>query len=155
VTPQPVIRLELYRLSDWERTGTGSLVPRSSLAPILRFAELESYVQVDPDDGQAGLAALLQLGVAREEQPHYLKVLARPETDVTQIVDFGLGVLGARIGRGGSCPDNGVLSPVRTYESPIDRRLEEAGFVGLDTVTLFMKEAVVRVAEPALVPAVR
>jgi hypothetical protein len=155
VTPLPVIRLELYRLPDWERTGAGSLVPRSSLAPILRFAELESYVQVDPDDGQAGLAALLQLGVAREEQPHYLKVLARPETDVTQIVDFGLGVLGARIGRGGSCPDNGVLSPVRTYESPIDRRLEEAGFVGLDTVTLFMKEAVVRVAEPALVPAVR
>ncbi len=155
VTPQPVIRLELYRLSDWERTGTGSLVPRSSLAPILRFAEMESYAQVDPNDGQAGLAALLQLGVAREEQPHYLKVLARPETDVTQIVDFGLGVLGARIGRGGSCPDNGVLSPVRTYESPIDRRLEEAGFVDLDTVTLFMKEAVVRVAEPALVPAVR
>jgi hypothetical protein len=103
----------------------------------------------------AGLAALLQLGVAREEQPHYLKILARPETDVSNLVNFGLGLLAARIGRGGSCPDNGVLAPVRTYESPIDRRLEEAGFVALDTVTLLMKEAVVRVAEPALVPAVR
>ena len=130
-------------------------MPRSSLAPILRFAEMESYVQMAPDDGPAGLQALLQLGVAREEQPHYLKLLAKPGTDVAPIVSFGLGLLGARIGRGGSCPDNGVLAPVRTYESPIDRRLEEVGFVGLDTVTLLMKEAVVRVAEPALVPAVR
>lgn len=155
VTPQPVVRLESYRLPDWERPGASSLVPRSSLAPILRFAEMESYVQVAPEGGQAGLAALLQLGVASEEQPHYLKILAHPETDVAPLVDFGLGLLAARIGRGGSCPDNGVLAPVRTYESPIDRRLEEAGFAALDTVTLLMKEAVVRVAEPALVPAVR
>jgi hypothetical protein len=155
VTPQPVLRLESYRLSDWERQGASSLVPRSSLAPILRFAEIESYVQMASEGSGAGLAALLQLGVAREEQPHYLKILARPETDVSNLVNFGLGLLAARIGRGGSCPDNGVLAPVRTYESPIDRRLEEAGFVALDTVTLLMKEAVVRVAEPALVPAVR
>ena len=156
VTPQPVLRLESYRLSDWERQGSSSRVPRSSLAPILRFAEMESYVQMAADGGPGGaIAALLQLGVAREEQPHYLKILARPDTDVSQIVGFGLGLLGARVGRGGSCPDNGVLAPVRTYESPIDRRLEEAGFVGLDTVTLLMKEAAIRVAEPALVPAVR
>ena len=155
VTPQPVARLESYRLSDWEREGANARVPRSSLAPILRFAEMESYVQLAPDEGVTGVQGLLQLGVAREEQPHYLKIMARPETDVTQLVDFGLGLLAARIGRGGSCPDNGVLAPVRTYESPIDRRLEEAGFASLETVTLLMKEAVVRVAEPALVPAVR
>jgi len=155
VTPQPVARLESYRLSDWEREGANSRVPRSSLAPILRFAEMESYVQLAPDEGVTAVQGLLQLGVAREEQPHYLKIMARPETDVTQLVDFGLGLLAARIGRGGSCPDNGVLAPVRTYESPIDRRLEEAGFASLETVTLLMKEAVVRVAEPALVPAVR
>jgi hypothetical protein len=155
VTPQPVARLESYRLSDWEREGANARVPRSSLAPILRFAEMESYVQLAPEEGVTGVRGLLQLGVAREEQPHYLKILARPETDVSQLVSFGLGLLAARIGRGGSCPDNGVLAPVRTYESPIDRRLEEVGFVGLDTVTLLMKEAVVRVAEPALVPAVR
>jgi hypothetical protein len=155
VTPQPVARLESYRLSDWEREGANSRVPRSSLAPILRFAEMESYVQLAPEEGVTGVRGLLQLGVAREEQPHYLKILARPETDVSELVGFGLGLLAARIGRGGSCPDNGVLAPVRTYESPIDRRLEEAGFTSLDTVTLLMKEAVVRVAEPALVPAVR
>ncbi len=155
VTPQPVMRLEAYRLVDWERQqGSGSRVPRSSLAPILRFAEVETYVQ-SAGDGTVDLVALLQLGVAREEQPHYMKVLARPDTDVSGLVEFGLGLLAARIGRGGSCPDNGVLSPVRTYESPIDRRLEEAGFAVLDTVTLFMREAVVRVVEPALVPAVR
>jgi hypothetical protein len=155
VTPQPVVRLESYRLVDWERQGSNSKVPRSSLAPILRFAEMEAYAQIATDDGAGELRGLLQLGVAREEQPHYLKVLARPETDVAPLINFGLGLLAARIGKGGSCPNNGVLAPVRTYESPIDRRLEEAGFVSLDTVTLFMKEAVVRVAEPALVPAVR
>jgi hypothetical protein len=95
------------------------------------------------------------VGVAQEEQPHYLKILAKPGAEVTPLVDFGLGIIGARVARGGSCPDTGVLAPVRTYESPIDRRLEEAGFTGLVTVTLLMKEAVVRVAEPALVPAVR
>ncbi len=51
--------------------------------------------------------------------------------------------------------DHGVISPVRTYEAPIDRRLEEAGFILESTVTLLMKETVVRVAEPALVPAVQ
>jgi len=49
--------------------------------------------------------------------------------------------------------DHGVIAPVRTYESPIDRRLEEVGFETISTVTLLMKETLVRVAEPALVPA--
>ena len=46
-----------------------------------------------------------------------------------------------------------MIAPVRTYESPIDRRLEEAGFEFDRQVTLLMKETLVRVAEPALVPA--
>jgi hypothetical protein len=153
ITPPPVARLESYRLADWERQGSSSRVPRSSLAPILRFAELESYVQAGEAPGE--VRALLQVGVAREEQPHYLKVMAAPGTDVADAVDYGLGLIAAHIGRGGNCPDNGVLAPVRTYESPIDRRLEEAGFANLATVTLLMKEALVRVAEPALVPATR
>jgi hypothetical protein len=70
-------------------------------------------------------------------------------------VSFGLGLIAARIGKGGSCPNNGILTPVRTYESPIDRRFEEAGFASLATVTLLLKEALVRVAESSLVPAVR
>jgi hypothetical protein len=153
VTPQPVARLESYRIADWERQGQGWRVPRSSLAPILRFAEMESFIRVGDAPGE--LAALVQVGVAREDQPHYLKIMTRPETDVTDLVDFGLGLIAGRIGRGGACSETGVLAPVRTYESPIDRRLEEAGFVNRATVTLLMKEALVRVAEPALVPAVR
>jgi hypothetical protein len=46
-----------------------------------------------------------------------------------------------------------VIAPVRTYEAPIDRRLEEAGFDSIASVNLLMKETLVRVAEPALVPA--
>ena len=49
--------------------------------------------------------------------------------------------------------DGGVIAPVRTYESPIDRRLEDAGFDSIANVNLLMKETLVRVAEPALVPA--
>ena len=75
VTPQPVVRLEAYRLSDWERQGSSARVPRSSLAPILRFADVEAYVQ---DDGAGELLALLQVGVAVEDQPHFLRVVARP-----------------------------------------------------------------------------
>jgi len=40
VTPSPVQRLESVRLPDWERQGRDSRVPRSSLAPILRFADV-------------------------------------------------------------------------------------------------------------------
>jgi hypothetical protein len=44
---------------------------------------------------------------------------------------------------------------VRTYEAPLDRCFEQCGFTNVATVTLLMKEALVRVAEPALVPAIR
>jgi hypothetical protein len=92
--------------------------------------------------------------VAKEDQPHYLKVIARPEADVTQLVDFGLGVIRDRTAKVGDHRyDHGVISPVRTYESPIDRRLEDAAFDSISSVTLLMKETLVRVAEPALVPA--
>jgi hypothetical protein len=155
VTPQPVVRLEAYRLTDWERQGSSNRMPRSSLAPILRFADVEAFVLDADDDGPGSLSAFIQVGVAREDQPHYLKVMAKPGADVDSLIDFGLGLIRARIEKGGNCPDIGVLAPVRTYESPVDRRFEEAGFTTLATVTLLMKEALVRVAEPALVPAVR
>jgi hypothetical protein len=155
-TPQPVQRLELIRLADWERQGPNWRVPRSSLAPILRFADVEGFVEESVDGGPDGtrLDAFVQVGVAKEDQPHYLKVLARPDADVGDIIDFGLGVITARAqGGSGHRQDQGVIAPVRTYESPIDRRLEEAGFATIATVTLLMKETLVRVAEPALVPA--
>jgi hypothetical protein len=155
VTPAPVTRLEALRLTDWERQGTHSRVPRSSLAPILRFADVEAFVQASADGGKDGTAldGFVQVGVAKEDQPHYLKVLARPEADPSSLVEFGLGVIAARTGRTDHRHDRGVFAPVRTYESPIDRRLEEAGFESIASVTLLMKETLVRVAEPALVPA--
>ncbi len=154
VTPAPVQRLELVRLPDWERQGHQWRIPRSSLAPILRFADVEAYLQESPGGGRDGtsLDAFMQVGVAKEEQPHYLKVIARPEADTRPLIDFGLGVIAARLGAGHR-HDHGVVAPVRTYESPIDRRLQEAGFEAIATVTLLLKETLVRVAEPALVPA--
>jgi hypothetical protein len=155
-TPAPVSRLEAFRLADWERQGTHWRVPRSSLTPILRFADVEGFVQASADGGKdgTGLDGLVQIGVAKEDQPHYLKLIARPEADVTDLIDFGLGVIAARTSRSGDHRhDHGILAPVRTYEAPIDRRLEEAGFDPIATVTLLLKETLVRVAEPALVPA--
>jgi hypothetical protein len=155
-TPQPVQRLEGIRLPDWERQGTNWRVPRSSLAPILRFADVETFVQETPEGGKDGtsLDAFVQIGVAKEDQPHYLKVLARTDVDASSLADFALGVIRARTERGGGASrERGVIAPVRTYESPIDRRLEEAGFGTIATVTLLVKETLVRVAEPALVPA--
>jgi hypothetical protein len=154
-TPQPVARLEAYRLPDWERQGAHLRVPRSSLTPILRFADVEGFVQAAPDGGSDGtmLDAYLQIGVAKEDQPHYLKVLARPEADVTELIDFGLGIIAAQTKGGDRRRDRGVIAPVRTYESPIDRRMEDAGFDSIASVVLLMKETLVRVAESALVPA--
>ena len=155
-TPTPVVRLEAFRLADWERQGQHWRVPRSSLTPILRFADVEGFIQATPGGGKDGtqLDGFLQVGVAKEDQPHYLKVIARSEADPSDLIDFGLGVIAARTTKGGDHRhDHGVIAPVRTYESPIDRRLEEAGFDSIASVNLLMKETLIRVAEPALVPA--
>ena len=102
------------------------------------------------------LDGFIQVGVAKEDQPHYLKVLVRPGVDSGALVRFGLGLIAARTTKdGGHRHDHGVMAPVRTYEHPVDRALEDNGFEAISTVTLLMKETLVRVAEPALVPAVR
>jgi hypothetical protein len=160
-TPAPVARLEAYRLPDWERQGNQWRIPRSSVTPILRFADVEAYVQEAPEGDGVTLAGFLQVGVAKEDQPHYLKIIARPNHDTRGLIRFGLGLIAAQTGaaRPGSRisdrHERGVVSPVRTYESPIDRRLEEVDFAPIATVSLLMKETLVRVAEPALVPAIR
>jgi hypothetical protein len=158
-TPPPVQRLEMVRLPDWERQGQHWRVPRSSLAPILRFADVEAFVQAAPGGGKDGtqLDAFAQIGVAKEDQPHYLKLIVRPDVDpaeISRFARFALGGICARIEKaGGSGRERAVVAPVRTYESPLDRRLEEEGFEAAAAVTLLMKETLVRVAEPALVPA--
>jgi hypothetical protein len=152
VTPSPVQRLEAFRIPDWERQGSNWRVPRSSLAPILRFADIDAYVQEGADGVR--LDGFIQIGVAREDQPHYLRLLGRADVDLGPLIQFGLGAIAAQTERNGaSRPNHGVLAPVRTYEAPADRRLEEAGFAEIATVTLLLKETLVRVAEPGLVPA--
>ncbi len=156
VTPAPVARLEGYRLPDWEHLRDRSSVPRTSLTPILRFADVEAYVQDDARGG-TGLAAMLQVGVAKEQQPHYMRVLALPGHDPSALIHYGLALIGRRSAAAGSSEASrhqGVMSCVRTYESPIDHRLEEQGMEAIATVSLLIKEALVRVAEPTLVPAV-
>jgi hypothetical protein len=156
-TPAPVARLEDYRLKDWERQGGSWRVPRSSLAPILRFADVEAFVQQEPPPGD-GLVAFCQVGVAKEEQPHYLKVVTRPEQDPTDLIDYGLAVIADRtrtrwVDRARpQRTDRGVISTVRTYEAPLDRRFEERGFSTVAEVSLLMRENAERVREPALVP---
>ncbi len=156
VTPAPVARLEGYRLPDWEHLLGRSSVPRTSLTPLLRFADVEAYVQ-EAEDGQ-GLMAMLQLGVAKEQQPHYMRVMALPEQDTGTLIRYGLGIIGKRSGanKRSSNPSHqhGVMACVRTYESPIDRRFEDHGMEAIATVSLLVKEALVRVAEPSLVPAI-
>ncbi|MFV2063095.1 MAG: hypothetical protein ACC726_06215 [Chloroflexota bacterium] len=157
-TPAPVARLEGYRLPDWEHLPGRSSVPRTSLTPLLRFADVEAYVQESPSDARGGLAAMLLVGVAKEQQPHYLRVLSLPEHDPGALIRFGLALIGKRsraTQRGASQQhQHGVMSCVRTYEAPLDRRFEEHGFEPIATVSLLLKEALVRVAEPAMVPAV-
>ena len=154
VTPAPVTRLEGYRLSDWEHLPGRSSVPRTSLTPILRFADVEAYVQ-EADTGGTGLVAMLQLGVAKEQQPHYMRVLSLPEHDPSALIRFGLAVIGKRSGAGrNGTQGHGVMSCVRTYESPTDHRFEDQGMEAIATLTLLIKEALVRVAEPSLVPAI-
>jgi hypothetical protein len=155
VTPAPVVRLEGYRLTDWEHLPGRSSVPRTSLTPILRFADVESYVQ----EGVSGsnLAAMLQLGVAKEQQPHYMRVLTLPEHDPGPLIRFGLAIIGKRSSAARSSADghqHGVISCVRTYEAPLDHHLEDQGMEAIATVSLLIKEALVRVEEPSLVPAV-
>ena len=157
VTPAPVQRLEMSRIADWELHGSGSLMPRSSLTPILRFADVELFIQDAPADAVDPTAAIgfVQVGVAKEDQPHYLRVLVLPGADAAPLVRFGLGIIAARTERGDGRHAHGIIAPVRTYESPLEHRLEEEGFSTIATVTLLMKETLVRVAEPAMLPAVR
>jgi len=95
-----------------------------------------------------------------------MRVISLPEHDPADLIAFGLSTIAERnhsrwtdlaarwqrLER--SSTDRGVVSAVRTYEAPLDRRFEEHGFVNVANVSLLMKEVAERVAKPALVPAV-
>jgi hypothetical protein len=147
-TPAPVARLEDYRLHDWERQGSHWRVPRSSLTPILRFADVEAFVQEAPGS-ETALLGFCQIGVAKEEQPHYMRVISRPDHDAAGLIEYGMGVIAERQKSAGQ----GVISAVRTYEAPLDRRFEEHGFGAMPSMSLLMKETAIRVFEPAMVAA--
>ena len=148
-TPPPVARLESYRLHDWERQGSHWRVPRSAVTPILRFADVDGFLQVDGEATDARALAFVQVGAAKAEQPHYMRVISRPDHDPSALIRYGMGIIGERNQKAA----RGIVSAVRTYESPLDRRLGEQGFAPLARVTLLLKETAERVAEPALVPA--
>jgi hypothetical protein len=136
------------------------------LTPILRFADIEAFVQEAPGGRSGGeLLAMGQIGVAKSDQPDYIRVIARPDHDPSDLIAFGLSVIAerkrsrwseltARWQRSTPPDERGVVSAVRTYEAPLDRRFEEFGFVSMANVSLLMKEAAERVSKPALVPAV-
>jgi hypothetical protein len=163
-TPGPVARLEEYRQPDWERQGNHWRVPRSALTPILRFADIEGFVQEATDGKSDGeLLAFVQIGVSKADQPDYIRVIARPDHDPSDLIAFGLSAiaerkrsrwseLAARWQRTSPSLERGVVAAVRTYESPIDRRFEDHDFVCMATVSLLMKEVAERVSKPALVP---
>ena len=146
----PVHRLESYRLHDWERQGNHWRIPRSALTPVLRFADVEAFIAERGSAPELEVAGFVQVGVAKEDQPHYLRVIVTPGRDASELIGVGLGIIAARSRARGI----GVVSVIRTYESPLDRRLEEQGFESVANVSLLMKETMVRVAEPALVTAV-
>ena len=87
-----------------------------------------------------------------------MRVISRPEHDPSDLVSYAIGAINehirsrrldrARLHRS----DRGVISAVRSYEAPLDRRLEETGFSRVAVVSLLMKEVALRVKEPALVP---
>ena len=131
--------------------------PALSLAPILRFADVEAFVQEAPDGGGRHGARRLRPDRRRQGGPAALPEGPRAGRRSTSghSSSFGLGIDRAArtTERRRRRPNHGVIAPVRTYEAPVDRRLEEAGFDVDRDVTLLMKETLVRVAEPALVPA--
>ena len=142
-TPPAIARAEGYSAADWESVGHEAIVPRSSLNPILHFAEVDAWVL--PTDQRAG--GLAQRGACRQG-PHYLRFLVRDSVDGAA---FLRSVLEAA---GHETLAAGILSPVRTYESAGLRAAEAVGFEAIGRVTLLVREVRAHVRQPALVPVI-
>ena len=82
-TPAPVQRLEAYRLAGLGAPGHDWRVPRSSLAPILRFADVEAFVQEAAGGGRTARSSTASSRSAwrRRTSRTTCKVMARPGAD--------------------------------------------------------------------------
>ena len=118
--PQPVQRLEDVRAPDWERQGRDWRVPRSSLAPILRFADVEAFVQAAEGRRQGRHAAgRLRPGRRRQGGPAALPEGARTAGRRHRPpARYGLGVIAARGDGRSACIDSVCWLP----SGPTNRR---------------------------------
>ncbi len=142
-TPPAIARAEGYSAADWESVGHEAIVPRSSLNPILHFAEVDAWVL--PTDQRAG--GLAQRGTCRQG-PHYLRFLVRDSVDGAAFLRSVLEAAGHETRAAG------ILSPVRTYESAGLRAAEAVGFEAIGRVTLLVREVRAQVRQPAMAPAI-
>lgn len=144
VTPAAVARTDGYTAADWETADREAVVPRSSLTPLLRFAEVRSWLL----PGERGAAAFAQHGLSRRG-PHYLRLLTGRATDPGLLLGAALQAAGAAA-RGA-----GILTPVRTYEAPTKSAAVEAGFEPVGRVTVLVRDVRAAVRQPAMMPAVQ
>jgi hypothetical protein len=142
-TPPAIARAEGYSAADWESVGHEAVVPRSSLNPILHFAEVDAWVL--PTDQRAG--GLAQRGACRQG-PHYLRFLVRDSVDGAAFLRAALDAAGHETLAAG------ILSPVRTYESAGLHAAKAVGFEAIGRVTLLVREVRAQVRQPAMVPAI-
>lgn len=142
-TPPAIARVEGYGAADWESVGHEAVVPRSSLAPLLHFGEVNAWLL--EQDGRAAL--FLQHGACREG-PHYVRFLVRDGTDAGERLPVAL----ERLGSGAASA--GMLAPVRTYEAMGSHAARNAGFEPIGRVTLLVREVRAAIRQPAMVPAV-
>ena len=118
------------------RGRTGASRARAS-TPILRFADVEGVrpgvAGRRPGRDRSSTASSRSASRRRTSRTTSRSSPARRPTS-SALVDFGLGVIAGPDATGRRPRrDHGVIAPVRTYESPIDRRLEEAGFESIAT----------------------
>ena len=141
-TPPAIARVEGYAASDWESVGHEAVVPRSSLAPLLHFGEVNAWLL--EQDGRAAL--FLQHGACREG-PHYVRFLVRDGTDAGQQLPAAI----ERLAPGAASA--GILAPVRTYEAMGFHAAQDAGFEPIGRVTLLVREVRATIRQPVMVPA--
>jgi hypothetical protein len=142
-TPPAIARVEGYDAADWESVGHEAVVPRSSLAPLLHFGEVNAWLLE-----QDGRAALFVQHAECKEGPHYVRFLLRDGTDAAARLAGAL----ERLGPGAASA--GVLAPVRTYEAMGFHAARDAGFEPIGRVTLLVREVRAAIRQPAMVPAI-